>query len=303
MIDAPLALAFAAGLVATLNPCGFAMLPAYLSYFIGTGDAAAETRAATLSRALFVGVVVSAGFLMVFGLAGILITAGFQAVTEAIPWIALAVGGGIVVLGVAMLRGFELTVAMPKATRAGRGTGVGTLFAFGVSYAVASLSCTLPVFLSVVALQAQRTDFVSGVATFLVYGLGMSMLLIGVTLTIGLGQQSLVRRLRRSVRYVNRLAGAILVLAGAYIVWFWSTNLAAGADALGNAGAFRFVENLSQRAFAVIGDHPLAWGLGLASTIGAAVAYVITTTRRAGDPPDGGEGERREPVSSQQVPG
>ena len=35
MIDAPLGLAFAAGLVATINPCGFAMLPAYLSFFLG----------------------------------------------------------------------------------------------------------------------------------------------------------------------------------------------------------------------------------------------------------------------------
>ena len=34
MIDAPLGLAFAAGLVATVNPCGFAMLPAYLSLFL-----------------------------------------------------------------------------------------------------------------------------------------------------------------------------------------------------------------------------------------------------------------------------
>ena len=35
MIDAPLALAFASGMVATVNPCGFAMLPAYLGYFLG----------------------------------------------------------------------------------------------------------------------------------------------------------------------------------------------------------------------------------------------------------------------------
>ena len=41
MIDAPLALAFAAGLVATVNPCGFAMLPAYLSYFMGRGSSKA----------------------------------------------------------------------------------------------------------------------------------------------------------------------------------------------------------------------------------------------------------------------
>jgi len=38
VIDAPLAFAFGAGMVATVNPCGFAMLPAYLSFFLGIED-------------------------------------------------------------------------------------------------------------------------------------------------------------------------------------------------------------------------------------------------------------------------
>jgi len=269
MIDAPLALAFSAGLVATVNPCGFAMLPAYLSYFVGTGGDVPETRTGALRRAL-----VSTGFLLVFGLTGVLITAGFQAITDYIPWLALLVGGLLVILGIAMLFGFELTVRLPKAKKARGGRSLGSVFAFGVSYAVASLSCTLPVFLSVVALQAQRTDFISGVATFVVYGLGMSMLLLGLTVAIGFGQQRLVGFLRRSARYINRVAGAILVVAGAYIVWFWSTSLASGATALGENGAFRFVEDLSQRAFRIIGDHALAWGLGLGAVILAAVLTV-----------------------------
>ena len=40
MIDAPFALAFAAGTVAAFNPCGFALLPAYLGWFLGAEDAA-----------------------------------------------------------------------------------------------------------------------------------------------------------------------------------------------------------------------------------------------------------------------
>jgi cytochrome c biogenesis protein CcdA len=286
MIDAPLALAFAAGLVATVNPCGFAMLPAYLSYFVGTGEEN-ETRVVAMQRALYVGGIVSLGFLVVFGLTGVLIsagTAGFQgAITSGIPWVALVVGAAIVILGVAMLRGYELTVRLPKAKRARKGKGTGSVFAFGVSYALASLSCTLPVFLSVVALQVQRTDFVSGVATFIAYGLGMSMLLVGVTIAIGLGQHSLVGWLRRSVRYINRVSGFVLILAGSYIVWFWGTTLASGAGALNSSGPFRFIENLSQAAFRVIGDNTLAWGLGLGVLIAGAVGFVFL---RSQPPPD-----------------
>ncbi|MBA2575429.1 MAG: hypothetical protein H0V05_02115 [Euzebyaceae bacterium] len=37
-MQVPFALAFTAGLVASVNPCGFAMLPAYLSFLIGSDD-------------------------------------------------------------------------------------------------------------------------------------------------------------------------------------------------------------------------------------------------------------------------
>jgi hypothetical protein len=145
----------------------------------------------------------------------------------------------------------------------------------------------------VVALQVQRTDFVSGVATFISYGLGMSILLVGVTVAVGLGQQRLVGWLRGSARYLNRVAGVILILAGGYIVWFWSTNIGSGAGALGEAGPFRFVENLSQRALRVIGDNPVAWGLGLGAIIAAAILYVLLTR----DHPDTGNDETPEQES------
>jgi cytochrome c biogenesis protein CcdA len=80
MIDAPLGLAFAAGLVATLNPCGFAMLPAYLSYFMGLDESADgsgdQVGGNAVAEALRVGGVVSVGFLVVFGVTGLLINAG-----------------------------------------------------------------------------------------------------------------------------------------------------------------------------------------------------------------------------------
>jgi len=101
MIDAPLALAFAAGLVATVNPCGFAMLPAYLSYFMGI-DEEEQSRAGALRSALLIGAIVSSGFLLVFGLAGILITAGFRVVIDVIPWVAIVVGIAVIGLGIAI---------------------------------------------------------------------------------------------------------------------------------------------------------------------------------------------------------
>ena len=275
MIEGPFAIAFGAGLVATMNPCGFAMLPAYLSYFMGLNDNEETNRATSLRRALVIGGVMSGAFLLVFGLFGLVITAGFRTVIDWIPYIALGIGGLIVVLGVAMLRGYELTVALPKAKRAKKGQGLRGVFGFGLSCGVASLSCTLPVFLAVVATQLTAASFVSGVATFVVYGVGMSIMLVGVTVALAFGKQTMVKRLRNSARYINRVSGAVLIIAGGYILWFWGTNLSRGADTLGDQGAFRFVETLSQRATEIFGENALLWGVVLVAVIAAVVVYAF----------------------------
>ena len=282
MIEAPLAVAFAAGLIAIMNPCGFAMLPAYLSYFMGSGENAEVSRPAALRRALLVGGVMSLSFLVIFGVTGVAIMAGFRAVIDWIPYIALAIGLLVALLGIAMLLGYELTVGLPKAKGARKGKGHRSVFVFGLSYGAASLSCTLPVFLSVVAAQLTASSFITGATTFLVYALGMSMMLIAITIVLALGKQTIVGKLRNSARYVNRASGVVLVLAGAYIVWFWATNLGQGADALNDSGAFRFTETLSQRATEIFGENALVWALVFGGLIVAAIAYAFRPSRDAG---------------------
>ena len=293
-MEAPIALAFGAGLVATMNPCGFAMLPAYLSYFMGLGGEEEEGRVLALRRALLVGAVISAAFLLIFGLFGILITAGFRAVIDWIPWIAILVGVAIVILGIAMLRGYELTVRLPKAKRAAKGKGLRQIFGFGLSYATASLSCTLPVFLSVVATQVTTTNFFSGILTFLVYGFGMSLMLVSITVVLALGKQSLVGRIRSSVQYINKIAGVVLVIAGAYIIWFWTTDLTSGANQLGRSqGVTRFVDTLSQNATEFLGNNIALIGIVLGGLIVGTIAYVFLSKG------DGGTGDGPERTKAQ----
>lgn len=265
-MEIPFALAFTAGLVATVNPCGFAMLPAYLSYFIGLEDQPEVGTAVSLRRALLVGGVVSAGFLAVFGLAGVLLTFGVQQVVTALPWAAIVVGVGVAGLGVAMLFGYELTASLPKVRGGGQGKGMEGVFTFGVSYAIASLSCTLPVFLVVVAGTIPQLGFVPGVITFLVYGLGMSTLLLVVTIALAFGKRGLVGWLRRASQHVNRIAGGILVAAGAYIVLFWVTTMA--GDGTSQLGAVVWVEQLSSRA--------TNWLTANATATGVVAAVLIT---------------------------
>lgn len=293
MIDAPLGLAFTAGLVATVNPCGFAMLPAYLSYFLGLDDDAAAPGAtgdccdtvgngqshagvdASLSRALVVGAVVSAGFLLVFGVTGALVTVGIRSFIDYVPWVAIIIGIALAALGVAMLRGFHLSASLPRLERGGRSRRYSSVFAFGVSYAVASLSCTLPVFLAVVASTVTRTNFTSGLATFLAYGLGMALVLVAVTVALALAKHSLVTRLRGAMRHVDRVAGALLVVAGAYIVYYWVFSLSTTPGTTTGAGPARFVEGLSADASRWLSDWGAVVGVALTGVIVVTAGYLL----------------------------
>ena len=239
MNDGTLALAFATGMVATINPCGFAMLPAYLSYFLGMEDPSTSAEAG-VRRALAVGLAVSGGFLLVFGVMGILITQFSVTIQDKLPWVTIVIGIGLVALGVAMVRGFEPVLNLPKLQKGTGSRQLWSMFLFGVSYAVSSLSCTIPLFLVVVAGTFTRSSFADGMATFLAYALGMALVLMALTLAIALARQGLVRSLRRALPYINRVAGALLVIAGAYMAyygWYEIQVLTTGQDPGGPAGA------------------------------------------------------------------
>jgi cytochrome c biogenesis protein CcdA len=281
-MTALLATAFTAGLVSTVNPCGFAMLPAYLGYFIGLDDQNVD-RPAALRRALVIGGVVSAGFLVVFGITGAIIVAGLRSVATYIPWVALVVGVGLIILGVALLRGYYLNVRLPQVKSVRRERKYGAIFMFGVSYALASLSCTLPIFLSLVAGTFTQSSFFGGFAAFLAYGAGMSLVLLGITLAMALGKDSLVKRLRSASKHVNRISGVVLILAGGFIVWYWATVLLSGADALSANGPVRFIDNLSSSVTSAVAANPLVTVLVLLSVIGAGatIAFVRRPTGEA----------------------
>ncbi|MDP9005403.1 MAG: cytochrome c biogenesis CcdA family protein [Actinomycetota bacterium] len=212
-----LAYGFAAGMVAFVNPCGFPMLPAYLSYFIGIDDDEADSTG-RVPRALGAAGAVSLGFLAVFAVLGLPISAGVTGIYRAMPWFTLVVGAALVGMGVAMLAGRRLALALPRLERGGHSRSFASMVLFGASYAVASLSCTLPVFLTVVAGAAQRLNLLSGLLSVVAYGVGMSVVLMALSLALAMARESMVRRMRHALRYADGVAGGLLVVVGIYFL-------------------------------------------------------------------------------------
>lgn len=290
MIDAPLALAFSAGLVAAVNPCGFAMLPAYLSYFLGTEGAGAADARAGVGRALAVSLAVTAGFMAVFGLVGLAISALSVQVYEYLPWVTAVIGVGLVVLGVAMLFGYQPVINLPHLERRGRDRSLLSMGVFGVSYAVASLSCTLPVFISLVGFELD--DVLNGTVLFLVYGLGMGLVLTGLTLAIALARHSLERWLRTASRHVGRVSGALLVVAGGYVAYYGWYELAVTSGDLDAGGPAERVNALQADVQAWINDVGTERiGLVLGGIALLALAYALwrSPAARADRGSDGSE--------------
>ncbi len=277
MIDAPIGLAFAAGLVATVNPCGFAMLPAYLSYFMGLeGAEDDESSGASVGQALKVGAIVSLGFLVVFGTTGLLINAGVRSIIDWIPYVALGVGVVMVLLGVAMFRGYQLSIGFLKVQGGTGSRDKKSVFTFGVSYALASLSCTLPVFLSVVVGSIASANFISGFLTYIAYGLGMSVLLMALTLAVAFAKQGMVSRLRSMLKHVQRVSAGFLIVAGVYITWFWANDLSSDAGEQGAATGV--IDGWSASLTNWIGDRSGSIGLLLGGLV--AIALLSSALKR-----------------------
>ena len=228
-IVAPLGFAFGAGVAAAFNPCGFAMLPAYMGLYLGVGDADADVSViGQLAKALLVGVSVTAGFVLLFAIAGMIIGLGARSVVGSIlPWLGLSIGVILVLVGAWLLSGGKLYTALAQQAAARLGNpgraNVKGYFLFGLSYGTASLSCTLPIFLTVVGTSFAAADLATSFAQFVLYALGMGVVILALTLSMALFRGAMVKGMRRVMPYVQPVGTWLMIVAGAYIVFYWLT--------------------------------------------------------------------------------
>jgi cytochrome c-type biogenesis protein len=215
----PLSIALTAGGLAVVNPCAFPLLPAFLSFYLGTDEErlpAASTRAI---QGLLVGALVAAGFLTVFAAVGLPLSLGLSAIADAVPWLGLATGAVLACAGALALVG--VSVRMPFVVRlrprARRTRNAGAMFVFGVGYGAASLGCTLPIFLALVGASLGAAKL----TIFTAYAAGMMLVLMALAVAVAFTRQGIARFLRRLLPHIGRLAGLLLLASGGYLVYYW----------------------------------------------------------------------------------
>ena len=226
-----LGFAFAVGAASAVNPCGFAMLPAYLGLYVSGGNQDDEQRRPfrLVSRAVMVGLSVSIGFVVLFGAVGLILAFGSQAVVvAALPWVGLAVGVLLIGAGAYMAGGGKIytSLAQRAASRIGDPSqlNIPGYVLFGVSYGLASLSCTLPLFLAVLGVGAGLSSgFLDTLGQFVLYAAGMGSVIMILTLGMAVARTVLLRWMRAALPYVGVVGAWLMVVAGTYIVFYWLT--------------------------------------------------------------------------------
>jgi cytochrome c biogenesis protein CcdA len=212
-------LAFTAGLVAALNPCGFALLPAYLALVVRGGSTG---QLAAVGRALVATMAMALGFLAVFGTFGLLAVSLASTVQSYTPYITVLIGIVLVALGGWLLAGRRIAVLNPISggSRWTPSARIGSMFGYGVGYAIASLSCTVGPFLAVTGASLRIGTLIDGLWVCLAYGAGMTLIAGVLAIAVALARSALIERVRRIVPYINWISAALLVLAGMYVGYY-----------------------------------------------------------------------------------
>jgi cytochrome c-type biogenesis protein len=274
-LNARLALSFTAGLLAAINPCGFVLLPTYLVYFLGMENLRPGAERASILRAIKVSLAVSAGFMSIFVVIGAITKLSTNWLVEKAQWVSLVIGIGLVVLGIAMLFGYRLPFTTPKLDVGERDRSVSSMYVFGLAYAVASIGCTIGPFSSVVLGTFSSKGVSNGITAVALYGIGMAIVVTGLTVTLAVANTAFLRVLRRGMVWFEQLAGILLVLTGMYLCWYWYSSITDGSGGRVVAKATSWNDKLAN----VVKDHQAAVVWAGVIVIVAAVVTALTLQR------------------------
>lgn len=282
----PIGLAFIAGGLSTLNPCGFSLLPAMLSLYVGSGESHRGSAASRMSAGLRAGAWVTAGFLSVFVVVGVPVIYGLGTIVRAIPWAGAVTGVAITVAGILILSGRHIGFSVRARTPVGSQSDPSSMYVFGAAYAVASLGCTLPVFLSVVGASLAVRGPAAATVVLAAYGLGMSVVMMTLALAAGGVRERMVKTLRRAIPRMEKISGSLLLVAGIYLSYYWLRILFGPAATLGDDPIVGTVQRFTSRIERIATANASTILAASVTALVIAGAYILWRTQRSGDGSD-----------------
>lgn len=231
------AFAFAAGAASFFSPCSIGLFPAYVGYYLASGRGEASTRKDSRpiegnpgeSRVLWdrfadgvqLGGLAASGFFVLFlGIGFAVSQIGTRFLGPYLRWISIGIGITILVLGVLMILG-KFPSLHPR-LRARRTHTPMAFFTFGIGYGLASLGCTLPIFLSTLLASLASGGAGGAFLVLIAYAAGMSLVMVSVTTALSVSEGAARTYIRKIVPLVQRASAGLMALAGGVVIYFYS---------------------------------------------------------------------------------
>ncbi len=207
-----LATLFGAGVLTSLTPCIYPMIPITAGIMGGSTAGASRGRTVALTAAYVLGLAL---FYAILGLAAGL-TGSLFGTVSASPWARFITGNLLLIFGLAMLDVIPVNVPGRLARWAGslRGGSLAGVFLLGATSGIVAAPCGAPAFAAVLTWVAGTQSAVLGFVYLFVFSLGMTALLVGVGLSSGL-----LARLPRSgawMLWIKRLAAIVMIAMAEY---------------------------------------------------------------------------------------
>jgi len=217
-------IAFSAGLLSFLSPCVLPLVPSYVTFITGmTLEDLQHTKRETLLHAL----VFVCGFSLIFLALGAGATVFGQIMLRYRDWISRIGGALIIVFGLYMLGVFNLGL-LARDTRlhlANKPIGfLGTLFV-GIAFGAGWSPCIGPILGAILTMAANEADLQRGLVLLAAYSAGLAVPFLLAALMVEKFLE-VFAKMRHQMVWVNRIAGAMLVLVGVLMVTNRFTMLA-----------------------------------------------------------------------------
>ena len=214
-----LSLAFLAGVLAAFNPCGFALLPAYLTSII-VGDESDGRRFGADLRAIKFSFGMTVGFVGVFGGFALLISSISSSIERYLPFATLFVGAVLIIISLSLISGRTLIFRKLANPNIAPTRGWLSQIGYGISFALASLSCTIGPFLAITAAAIAKGKILSTLALFSTYAIGMGSVVLFLALLVVTAQSGLINKIKRAQGRISTLSGYLLLVVGLYEAWY-----------------------------------------------------------------------------------
>ena len=159
------------------------------------------------------------------------------------------------------------------------------MFLFGISYAIASLSCTIGPFLAVTTSTVRSESWISGLAVFVAYGLGMGVIIAILTVAVALAKSGVVQRFRNALPIMNKVAGGLLLLAGAYVAYYGWYEIRVLNGQTKDPIIDQAIEVQQWLQNKVVPDNPTSFAIGAIVLLGV-LAAVTTIAKRVRQSPE-----------------